>query len=61
MRPLRGLIFFGVPHTNVSGTFFDLSSDFSIFLANCGRLEHPFGFPKLNGPPRDEAARLSDR
>ena len=56
---MRG--FLSVPHTNVSGTFFSLSSVFNIFLAKCGQLEHLFGFPKLNGPLRDETARLSDR
>ena len=53
--------FLSVPHTNVFSTFSGLSSVFNIFLVKCGRLEHPFGFPKLNGPPRDEAARFSDR
>ena len=31
-----GVSFFGVPQTDVLGTNFDLSSDFSIFLRKCG-------------------------
>ena len=53
--------FLSVPHTNVSGTFSGLSSDFNIFFAKCGRCEHLFGFLKPNGPPRDEADRIPDR
>ena len=57
--PSEGI--FGVPQTGVPGTNFDLSSDFSIFSPKCGQGEHPFGFPKLNGPRTAVLARFSDR
>ena len=49
------------PYTSASGPNFDLSSDFKYFFAKCGRGEHPFGFPKLNGPRTPVLARFSDR
>ena len=53
--------FFGGPHTSVFGPNFDLSSDFRIIFSKCGRGEHPFGFPKLDGPRTPVLARFSDR
>ena len=61
MRPLRGSLFFSLPHTSVPGKNFDLSRGFNIFLRKCGRGEHPFGFPKPNGPRTPVLARFSDR
>ena len=57
--PSEGI--FGVPQTGVPGKNFDLSSDFRIIFSKCGRGEHPFGFPKLDGPRTPVLARISDR